>query len=331
MGITPQAMLADHRDEIERAAAHLRAGRLVAIPTETVYGLAADASNARAVAEVFQIKARPHFDPLIVHIADRVMIPKLVTDFPPLAETLTRRFWPGPLTLVLPRIPDAVPDIVTAGLDTVALRMPDHPLTLAVLQRTGRPLAAPSANRFGRISPTTAAHVRDELGDRIAMVLDGGPCRTGIESTVVSLAGDRPTLLRPGGTPVEAIEAIIGPLADPEVSAGTAAPASPGMLERHYAPGTPLQLMSHPPTSPPRVEGRLGLLMPQPCRDVDVSVYSQVELLSASGDLTEAATNLFAAMRRLDEAGLTLIIAITAPQSGLGIAINDRLRRAAMR
>jgi L-threonylcarbamoyladenylate synthase len=332
--------------EIAGAAQILRAGGLVALPTETVYGLGANALNERAVARVFDVKGRPRFDPLIVHLADRAWIPHLTSEWPPQAQQLAHRFWPGPLTLVLPKT-SLVPDLVTAGCDTVAVRIPDHPVALALLRAADVPVAAPSANPFGRVSPTTAAHVRDQLGDQIDLILDGGPCRVGVESTVLQLTAARPALLRPGGTAVEEIEELIGPI---EIAGAThtgppgAGLASPGTLPSHYAPRTPLILRidNHVPPRPRGGQGRAGESIslpasaPSPQRigllafrgSADAESFSQIEILSPSGDLREAAANFFAALRRLDAAGLDLIIADLFPDVGLGRALNDRLRRA---
>ena len=318
---------------IEQASKILRSGGLVAFPTETVYGLGADAFNERAVARVFEVKNRPRFDPLIVHIADAGSVERLAADFSAGAQRLAARFWPGPLTLVLTKKP-IVPDLVTAGCSTVALRVPDHPLTLELLRAAGLALAGPSANPFGCISPTTAAHVREQLGDRIDMVLDGGPCRVGVESTVLQLTDERPILLRPGGTTLEEIEQVIGSVSLPTTTAVREAPggmASPGMLSRHYAPRTPL-IVRTPETGSIAEnalgkEKRLGLLAFRP--GGDVAQFARVEVLSPGGDLREAAANFFAALRRLDAAGLELIVADQLPESGLGRALNDRLRRAA--
>ncbi|MEX0654804.1 MAG: L-threonylcarbamoyladenylate synthase [Phycisphaeraceae bacterium] len=334
---------------IARAAAWLRAGELVAFPTETVYGLGANALDEHAVAKVFHVKGRPHFDPLIVHVSDADGARSLTTDWPEKATLLAEAFWPGSMTLVLPKRP-VVPDLVTAGLPTVAVRVPDHPIALALIRMAGVPVAAPSANRFGGVSPTTADHVRDELGDRVAMVLDGGPCRTGVESTVVSLVDpDRPRVLRLGGLTLEAIEAVIGDVAvaggaakpqaaEAAVEAETKGQQSPGMLDRHYAPRTPMRVVA---AVADFVSDRAG-----PSRRVGLLVYGRtveqaksevrnapaevvvIETLSPTGDLVEAAANLFAAMRRLDGAGVDLIVAERVPDEGLGRAINDRLRRA---
>jgi L-threonylcarbamoyladenylate synthase len=319
------------RDEnaIDHAVALLARGGVVAIPTETVYGLAADALDETAVARIFEIKRRPTFDPLIVHVASIADARGLVAAWPAVAERLAAAFWPGPLTLVVEKKPALVPDLVTAGLQSLAIRIPDHPLTLAVLRRLGRPLAAPSANPFGFVSPTTARHVVDSLGDRVDYVLDGGACRTGVESTVVSLLDpERPTLLRPGGAESEAIERVIAPLrlarGDVEVATGIAA-KSPGMLASHYAPRTKLGLAGAQNGAAPREGERVGWIgMGSPTE----GEYALVESLAARGDFRTAAANLFAALRRLDAAGLDRIVAELPPEEGLGVAIADRLRRA---
>lgn len=319
--------------EITRAADLLRAGGLVALPTETVYGLGAHAFDEQAVARVFDVKGRPRFDPLIVHVAERDALARLVVDVPPTARALADRFWPGPLTLVLTKRPE-VPELVTAGCPTVAVRIPDHPVALALLRAADLPIAAPSANLFGRISPTTAAHVAEQLGDNVDLILDGGPCRVGVESTVLQVTATEVVLLRPGGTPLEEIEALIGPVALPAplpVAAGSGQ-LSPGTLPQHYAPRTPLAVLAEGPSSAAQlVQGvsRVGLLAF--ANAVDRRVFAVVEVLSPSGDLREAAANFFAALRRLDAAGLDLIVAEPFPERGLGRALNDRLRRAAHR
>ncbi|MCC6572774.1 MAG: threonylcarbamoyl-AMP synthase [Planctomycetes bacterium] len=306
--------------DIAKAAKLLKEGGVVAFPTETVYGLGADAFNEAAIARVFEIKNRPRFDPLIVHIADMKQLKTLARDIPAVARKLARKFWPGPLTLILPKT-RAVPDIVTAGGETVGVRMPDHPIALRLIAACGQPVAAPSANPFGATSPTTAAHVREQLGKRVDMILDGGPCRVGLESTVVEFpARGKPRVLRPGGLAVEDIEAVVGPVA---ISAHSSSkPKSPGMLERHYAPRTRLVIGGKPGGK------RVGLL--KIFGLVPKGTFAAVEVLSAKGDLREAAAHLFAAMRRLDALKLDVIMAELAPEEGLGRAINDRLRRAAM-
>jgi L-threonylcarbamoyladenylate synthase len=313
-------------DELERAAEAIRTGALVGMPTETVYGLAADALDAAAVLRVFAAKGRPTFDPLIVHLPDASWLERVATPSPR-ALLLARTCWPGPLTLVLPRTA-AVPDAVTAGLDTVAVRVPDHALARELIRRSGRPLAAPSANRFGYVSPTTAAHVRDQLGAAVAVVLDGGPCRIGVESTVLR-PDPSPVILRPGGCTRERLEELLGEpvaVAGREDRAAALALPAPGMLASHYAPRAPLALKGVEADWP--VEPDLGLLaftgerLPEGPRR---------EVLSPRGDLAEAAAALFAALRRLDAAGVRAIIAEEVPAHGLGLAINDRLRRAAGR
>lgn len=332
------------KSEITRAAEILRRGGLVAFPTETVYGLGADALNERAVARVFEVKARPRFDPLIVHVAAIEALAPLAAKFPPAAQQLAERFWPGPLTLVLPKTA-LVPDLVTASCPTVALRIPDHPVALELLRAAGRPVAAPSANPFGRVSPTTAEHVREQLGDKIDMLLDGGPCRVGVESTVVQLTEGRAILLRPGGTTLEEIESAIGKvqLFRPEPSdAEQAGRPSPGALPQHYAPATPLVLWARASdqraavdvidavrSASPETPLHFGLLA---FRSIEsAQAFDRLEVLSPGGDLREAAAGFFAALRRLDAAGLDLIVAETFPESDLGRALNDRLRRAAHR
>lgn len=302
---------------VRQAACRLRAGELVAFPTETVYGLGADATNEGAVAAIFKAKGRPARNPLIVHVAE----PKAAAAIALLderARRLAEAFWPGALTLVLPRRPDCpISPRVSAGLDTVAIRIPAHALALGLLRAVDRPLAAPSANPSGRVSPTTARHVADSLGEKVAMIIDGGPCRIGVESTVLRL--DRnPVLLRPGGVTAETIEAVVGPVrlaAEPEE-----APSAPGMLESHYAPRLPLRL------GVTEVEPNEALLAfgPNPPQGAAMMLN-----LSPSGDLDEAAANFFAMLRELDRASFSAIAVTAIPEKGLGMAINDRLRRAA--
>ncbi len=311
-------IVAADRAAIATAAALLRSGKLVAFPTETVYGLGADASDDAAVARIFEAKGRPRFNPLIAHVAG-VAAAAAIVRLDARAAALAARFWPGPLTLVLPRREDAgLSLLVSAGLDTVAVRAPDHPVAQALLQAAGRPIAAPSANRSGAISPTTAAHVEAELGDRPALVLDGGRCRVGLESTIVDLSGAAPLLLRPGGVPVEELEAVLGPLAVLPGSSGQA-PRAPGMLRRHYAPRRPLRLNA---AAAATGEALLGF--------GPGAATAATLNLSVAGDLVEAAGNLFAMLRSLDAApGHERIAVSPIPEDGLGRAINDRLRRAA--
>ena len=329
-------MVCEIGQDIDRAAEIIRNGGLVGMPTETVYGLAGHALDPRAVARIFAAKERPFFDPLIVHIADRDWLPRVASDFPPLAQKLADHFWPGPLTLILPRA-DAVPDLVTSGLNSVGVRVPNHPLALELLRRSGCPIAAPSANLFGRISPTTAQHVADQLADRIDYILDGGPCRVGLESTVLTLTPN-PRLLRPDGISLELLEAVVGPIEimdstdHPVDSTANSTPQNaPGMLPQHYAPRTPLYLVSDLQQNPREFSatdrlGGLGLTQaPAGYR------FTATEILAPDGDLEIAATRFFAALRKLDESQLNAIIAEEFPDVGLGRALNDRLRRASHR
>ncbi len=316
---------ADDAEEVARAARAIRKGLLVGMPTETVYGLAANALDSAAVLRIYQAKGRPRFDPLIVHVADADQAWELAEPSAR-ARRLAAECWPGPLTLVLPRRAP-VPDIVTSGLDTVAIRVPAHPLALALIRAAGVPLAAPSANPFGRISPTTAAHVREQLAGAVELVLDGGPCRVGIESTV--LAPDpTPLILRPGGATRESLERILGePIAIAgRVALATAVPLpAPGMLASHYAPRTPLTMK---PLSSRWPDARGAAILSWRGEDAPAGAFA-LEVLSRRGDLAEAAAGLFAALRRLDASGASAIIAETVPDEGLGEGINDRLRRAA--
>jgi L-threonylcarbamoyladenylate synthase len=307
-------------DAIRRAAQALARGETVAFPTETVYGLAANALDARAVAKVFAAKERPRFNPLIVHVQGLAEAGEygLVNEA---ARKLASAFWPGPLTLVMKRRSTCgIADLVSAGLDTIALRAPAHPVAQALLAKAALPVVGPSANRSGRISPTAAAHVEAELGERPAMILDGGPSPLGIESTVVSVVGEEPALLRPGAVPREAIERVLG-AALVEAKAAERA-ASPGQLATHYAPMTPLRLDALAVRADEALLAFGG--------DVPAGARATVNL-SQSGNLEEAASRLFAALRELDQAGAEAIAVMPIPANGLGEAINDRLRRAANR
>lgn len=330
----------DEGVSIERAAALLREGGLVGMPTETVYGLAADALNETAVAKVFEAKQRPSFDPLIVHVPDSAQAKQLAT-FDEQAARLAEAFWPGPMTLVLPRKHDEqrkpiVPDLVTAGLDSVGLRVPDHPVALALLNAAQRPLAAPSANKFGSISPTLAQHVVDELSDQVDIVLDGGPCDRGVESTVVRVGEAGVEVLRLGALPVELIEEVVGgrvALRKPSSSPGVddSAKPSPGMVQRHYAPGTPMRLFDdRDALAAFEPVGRWALL--HAGAELDEAMrFDVIRNLSESGDLNFAAARLFSTLRELDGLGLNGIAALAVPDQGLGKAINDRLRRGSAR
>lgn len=312
---------------IQRAARLLQTGRVVAFPTETVYGLGADALNEHAVAQVFAIKQRPTFDPLIVHIADPHTVSQYASRIDARAWALIERFWPGPLTLVLPKQP-IIPDLVTAGLDTVALRLPNHPVALALLRTVNRPIAAPSANPFGYVSPTTAQHVQETLGESIELILDGGPCSIGLESTVCALLDEEAVLLRPGGVSLEALEAVIGSVRLPPASQSDA--RSPGTLPQHYSPHVPITLLDPGQAIPrPTSKERIGLLAFHTPKHTDG--YVAVETLSANGNLLEAAANLFAALRRFDSLGLNRLVIEPVPEQGIGRAIMDRLRRAEAR
>ncbi len=306
-------------ETIAAAAAHLRAGRLVAFPTETVYGLGADATNGEAVAAIFATKGRPRFNPLIVHVADIGQAGEHV-ELTALARHLIDTFWPGPLTLVLEKRPKSpLSDLVTGGLTTVAVRAPDHPVARALLQAAGRPLAAPSANRSGRISPTQAAHVLGDLGGDVAMILDGGPTAYGLESTIIDARGELPVLLRPGAVTAETIEAVLGnPLVRTQMDSER--PNAPGQLASHYAPDARVRLGAID-ARPGEALLAFGAKIPP--------TEGPVINLSLAGDLTEAAANLFAALRALDAAGAETIAVMPIPDEGLGEAINDRLRRAA--
>ncbi len=320
---------------VAEAAVAIRAGRLVAFPTETVYGLGANALDAVAVAGIFEAKERPRFDPLIVHLADAADLPRHADPADladPRVARLAARFWPGPLTLVLRKRP-AIPGIVTAGLPTVGLRVPDHPVARALIAAAGVPVAAPSANRFGHLSPTRPSHVVHQLGGRVDLVLDGGPCRVGVESTVVLLAGGRAVLLRPGGLPAEEIEAVIGPL-DVPVDGSAEAALAPGRLGAHYAPAARLDLV--PPDVPARAAAgeRLGLLAASDAgraiAEISGGPFAAVEVLAPDGDPVAGAARLFEALHALEAAGVTRIVAQPVPERGLGRAVMDRLRRAAL-
>jgi L-threonylcarbamoyladenylate synthase len=312
---------------IARAVEYLKEGRTVALPTETVYGLAADALNPEAVARIFDAKERPRFDPLIVHLPapdwlDRVVrIPEADKS---LVGKLIERFWPGPFTLVLPR-QAIVPDIVTAGLETVAVRMSSHPVFAQIVRGFGGAVAAPSANRFGRISATTAQHVMAELHGRIPLIIDGGPTRLGIESTIVSVKNDKVFILRRGPITTEELKEIA--LVDMITNGNVI--STPGQLRSHYAPRTPLQLIPDSGSFAPSPSQRVGLLAWG--RGEHSAKFAAVRILSASQDLNEAAAHLFRFLRELDALELDLIVAEQLPEEGLGAAIMDRLQRAAMK
>jgi L-threonylcarbamoyladenylate synthase len=318
--------MAEIGKDIELAKSFLEKGELVGIPTETVYGLAGNALDPEAVALIFETKNRPSFDPLILHTSSLERVNDFVLEFPEKLNFLAEKFWPGPLTLLLPRKP-LVPDLVTSGLDRVAVRVPQHALTLELLENLSFPLAAPSANPFGYISPTSPAHVDAQLGDKIPYILDGGPCAVGLESTIVGMEDDEVTIYRLGGLEISGIERVVGQVKIKDHSSSN--PAAPGQLASHYAPRKPFLL------------GDLRQLISEfsaNSREFAVlsfsDSFSEVDrskqvALSLSGDLHEAAKNLFSAMRHLDETSADVILAELMPESGLGRAINDRLRRAA--
>ncbi|HEY5831585.1 MAG: L-threonylcarbamoyladenylate synthase [Hyphomicrobiaceae bacterium] len=305
---------------IAAAAQALRQGELVAFPTETVYGLGADATNGRAVAAIFTAKGRPRFNPLIAHVPDVAAVERLGR-LGELGRKLSAAFWPGPLSLVMAKREGCpVSDLATAGLDTIALRVPSHPVAQALLRAVGRPVAAPSANRSGHVSPTTAAHVEADLGAHVAMILDGGPTSVGLESTVVDVTGDEAVILRVGGVSREAIARALGVSTVARAEGEPGKPSSPGMLARHYAPAAKLRINAR------EVKAGEALL----AFGANVPEYSGPMVnLSPSGDLIEAAANLFAALRTLDSSGVAAIAVMPIPNESLGEAINDRLRRGA--
>lgn len=317
--------MAEIGTDIQKAARLLKRGKLVAIPTETVYGLAANAFDPDAVLTVYEAKNRPHFDPLIVHSSSAEWVKQHVANIPPVAQTLMDEFWPGPLTLVLPKKP-VVPDVVTSGLDNVAVRVPQHPMTQDLIRLLDFPLAAPSANPFGYVSPTTAQHVEDQLGDKVDYILDGGSTTVGLESTIIGFEEAKPVVYRLGGLSIDVIEDLIGPV---EMGLNLSSdPKAPGMLKSHYAPGKPLYF-GNPGEMIMEFEGkRIGFLgfMTR----LEFLPPNRQLLLSPHGDLHEAAMNLFAFMRQFEKLPVDVILAEQLPEIGLGKAINDRLRRAAV-
>ncbi len=305
--------------DLDQAASWLRQGELVAIPTETVYGLAGNALDEQAVVKIFETKERPLYNPLIIHVAHAEQARSLVLDWDDQVQALMDAFWPGPLTLLLERSP-AVPDLVCAGLSRVALRMPDHPLTLDLIKRCDFPLAAPSANLFGRISPTTAAHVFSQLNHRIPYILDGGPCRVGVESTIVGKEANEWKIYRAGGVTRAELEPIIGKVK--KVNPADR-PDAPGMLPWHYAPRTPLTLGG----SAENPADRIGWLR---FSSLGPGIPGERQfVLAPDGDLHTAARRLYAGLHELDALGLDQLIAEPVPNKGIGRAINDRLKRAA--
>lgn len=326
VGLTTK-MLAAGTAATAEAARCLADGGLVAFPTETVYGLGADATHPEAVARLYQAKGRPSFNPLIAHVADLAAAERIAR-FDATARRLAEAFWPGPLTLVLPKTPDCnVAALATAGLDTIAVRMPAHPVARDILRQLGHPIVAPSANRSGHVSPTTAAHVASDLAGRIDLIIDGGPVSVGVESTIIGCF-ETPLLLRPGGTPRADIERVLGHAltrpAAPTSPAQDGQPLAPGMLASHYAPRSPVRLDAE------RLEAGEALLAFGPDPIAGSESAAALLNLSARGDVVEAAANLFSHLRTLDLANARAIAVMRVPDHGLGEAINDRLRRAAV-
>jgi L-threonylcarbamoyladenylate synthase len=323
--VVPSRTSEERAEAAAKAAELLRRGEIVGLPTETVYGLAADALNGAAVAKIFEAKERPSFDPLIVHLPGLTWLERVARidqESRGLVGRLVAQFWPGPFTLVLPR-EKMVPDIVTAGLDTIAVRISAHPLFAEIIRAFDSPLAAPSANRFGRVSPTTAHHVLDELDGRIPLIVDAGPTLHGIESTIVAVRNGRMELLRRGPISAEQLEAL------GEVVSAQAAqrPEAPGQLPSHYAPRTPLVLADDPRSFTVPANKKCGLLAWN--SPAGATQFAEIRQLSSGQDLREAAANLFRYLRELDQLGLDLLVAEKLPDEGLGAAINDRLSRAA--
>ena len=325
---------------LRRAGELIAAGGIVALPTETVYGLGADAFNARAVARVFEAKARPSFDPLIVHVASIEGVDRVASSVPPKARSLMERLWPGPLTLVLPKR-EELPELVTSGLGSVAIRCPAHPVARSIIEYSGTVVAAPSANPFGYLSPTRAEHVARMLGGRVDLIVDWEQCEVGVESTVLDLTCEPPRILRPGGMAREAIEALVGPVLGLEAGLPAAGPqASPGLLDSHYAPRTPLRLAPEGGLAEALAAaaarggrgGREAALLPDEAAlarlGAAASTFAEIRLLSPSGNLVEAAAALFSTLHELDGLGLSAIWAERVPDRGLGPAINDRLYKA---
>lgn len=312
--------MAEIGKDIEKAKHLLAQGELVAIPTETVYGLAGNALDVVAVAKIFDTKDRPHFDPLIVHVPDLNTAKQYVESIPEYAEVLTQKFWPGPLTVLLKK-KSIIPDLVTSGLDTIGIRCPDHALTHTLLQQLSFPLAAPSANPFGYVSPVSPEHVNAQLGNRINYILDGGMCNVGIESTIIGFENSTPVIYRLGGLSVEAIENVIGRVRVQTHSSSN--PKAPGQLRNHYAPGKKVILGTITELLKLYPAERVGILT----FEKDLKMPHQF-ILSTKGDLTEAAKNLFTALREFDKMPIDIVLAELVPETGLGRAINDRLRRA---
>ncbi len=316
--------MSDIGKDVKKAALLLQKGEVIAVPTETVYGLAGNALIPETVIKIFEIKQRPFFDPLIIHLPDKDSLAKYVLEIPVRIRPLMEAFMPGPLTLLLPKR-DEIPDIVTAGSPLVAVRIPAHPLMLELLGMVDFPIAAPSANPFGYISPTTAEHVDLQLGEKIPYILDGGPCQIGVESTIIGMEEDKIIIYRKGGIAIEDIESIVGEVIVKAVSSSN--PLAPGMLESHYAPRIPLSIIDASEKEITEYDIRTsGILCFQ--KYAEAFPIEHQRILSPTGNMSEAAKNLFAMMRELDALPLKHIYAELLPESGLGRAINDRLRRA---
>jgi L-threonylcarbamoyladenylate synthase len=308
------------KETIKIAVDILKKGGVIAFPTETVYGLGANGFNSIAVAKIFEIKNRPFFDPIILHIGKKEDVKKLWKEINERAEKLIKKFWPGPLTIILPKT-DIVPYIVTAGLETVAVRMPSHPVALEILEKVDFPVAAPSANIFGRLSPTEAIHVEQQIGNKIEIIIDGGKCPVGIESTVIDLTTEENIILRPGGIPNEEIEKIIGEV---KIIKKSDKILSPGQLPYHYSPKTPLKILRNYKEVKKGIKAGL-LAFKDPKKK---EKFVKIEVLSEKGDLIEAASNFFSLLHKLDSSNLDIIYAEPVPEEGLGIAIMDRLYKA---
>jgi len=315
-----ELLTADSKN-ISRAAEIIRQGGLVAFPTETVYGLGADGLNPIAAAKIFEVKKRPSFNPLILHISDEKQLFDICEINTDIVHKLIETFWPGPLTFVLPKKP-AVPDIITAGNHTVAVRMPDHPVALELIKKAGRPVAAPSANLFSKLSPTTAAHVAKQLGKQVDIILDGGNCRVGVESTIISFEDDDVYLLRPGGLNTEEIEKITGPLKHKRSSLK---PEAPGMLPFHYAPSIPIYFLDEVTPEVFKNKKTGGLFFNEMKK---ISGLTDSKILSPSGNLMEAAAKLFRYLHEFEDDGIEIILAEKIDEAGLGKAIMDRLKKA---
>jgi L-threonylcarbamoyladenylate synthase len=317
----PIKILKSNEQSIKKAAEIIKKGGLVIFPTETVYGLGADAFNEKAVAKIFEVKKRPKFDPIIVHIADINSLKLLATNIPPVALKLIEKFWPGPLTIVIPKR-KGVPDIVTAGLPTVAVRMPSHPVALKLIKNSQTPIAAPSANIFGKLSPTEPSHIIKEFKNSVDLIIDNGKTPIGVESTVISFL-DKPVILRPGGVTIEEIEKVIGKV---EIKNTSENPISPGQFKTHYAPNKKLKIINSLSDLKNIKKENAGFLAFK--KRKNIKGFKKIEFLSKNGNLNEAACNLFSALHKLQNSDVDIIYVETVPQKGLGLAIMDRLKKA---